>query len=158
MLNKTYQLLFVLLYRLKLFYNWLFRPTAHGVYIAVWWNNSILLIRNSYKNVLTFPCGGIHKKEINTQAALRELEEEVNLKIKANELRLHSNVTSYYEFMTDKITIFEVKLNEQPDIKIDQREVIWSSFLTLESALQRPLFPVVKDYLLQKQFSQDEKK
>ncbi|MFK5894194.1 MAG: hypothetical protein QM504_13310, partial [Pseudomonadota bacterium] len=62
-LDKCYQHFFYIAYRLKLIVNFIYRPTVSGVYIAVWFQGKILIIKNSYKNYYTLPCGGVKNKE-----------------------------------------------------------------------------------------------
>ena len=145
--NLVFRIAYIILYRLKLFYNLLFYPTVYGVYIAVWWNDKVLLVKNSYKSCYTLPCGGLKKHEDPVDGALRELSEEVNIELTPGDLISYGTLQSFVEHMIDNITFYEVYLTEKPKIQVDQREVIWSEFVTPGNALKRKLFPVVKDYL-----------
>ncbi len=144
------QWLFKLAYQLKLLYNKIFYPDAYGVYVAVWAEGKILMIKNSYKSYFTLPCGGIKKDESAEQAAVRELLEEVNIQTNAKELSFFSSFLSVFENMHDHINLYELYLKKVPQFNIDNREVIWGEFITLEEALEMDLFPVVHDYLLNK--------
>lgn len=149
-LDKVYQWAFYYGYRLKLIYNFIVRPKIEGAYVAVWHNNSVLIIKNSYKNYYTFPCGGVNNNETPLQAAKRELNEEVNIWAKEQDFVFVRNYFSSIEYMDDKIFLYELVLLDKPDFQCDNREVIKAEFRTIESALKLPLFPAVKKYLMSK--------
>ncbi len=149
-IDTSVQWLFKLAYQLKLLYNQIFYPNAYGVYIAVWAKGKILIIKNSYKSYFTFPCGGIKKDEPAKLAAIRELVEEVNIKTNTKNLRFISSFLSTFENMQDHINLYELHLDKTPEFKIDNREVICGEFIEPEKALEMDLFPVIRDYLLNK--------
>lgn len=148
--DRFFQFLYIVAYRLKLFYNQLFYPVAHGVYVAVWYKDEILLIKNSYKNYYTLPCGGLHKNESPKHAAVRELNEEVNIYVDESQLKLVGHYTSQIEYMQDNIILYEIILSEYVNYKCDNREVIWAAFEEPNKVLNKPLFPVVRSYLSNK--------
>jgi 8-oxo-dGTP pyrophosphatase MutT (NUDIX family) len=148
-LDKLFQVIYRVAYRCHLVVNFLLRPKTRGSYVALWLDGRILFIRNSYKSVYTLPCGGIGRGETPVEAARRELLEEVGLDIAIKDFRQvwqHINLT---EFKQDHITLFEVHLNAQPRLKPDGREVVWLGFRSLKDALAMPVFPPVREYLLQ---------
>ncbi len=151
MINDIFfQKLYWLAYRLKLLYNFFIFPDTYGVYIAVWVNGRILLIKNSYKSYYTIPCGGLYKHETNKQGAIRELFEEVNIKVSKDDLVFVASLLSLVENMNDHITLYEINLSEVPEFQVDNREVIWANFEEPEEALKRDLFPAVQEYLRNK--------
>lgn len=149
-IDTSVQWLFKLAYQFKLLYNQLFYPKAYGVYIAVWAEGKILIIKNSYKSYFTLPCGGIKKDEPDKLAAVRELFEEVNIQTNAEDLRFISSFLSFFESMHDHINLYELHLDKTPEFNIDNREVIWGEFIPPEKVLEMDLFPVVRNYLLNK--------
>ncbi len=149
-IDTSFQWLFKLAYQLKLLYNKTFYPEVYGVYIAVWAEGKILIIKNSYKSYFTLPCGGIKKDESAELAAVRELYEEVNIQTSTNDLRFVSSFLSFFESMHDHINLYELHLDKTPEFTIDNREVIWGKFITPEKVLEMDLFPVVHNYLLNK--------
>jgi len=123
------------------------RPTVYGAYVAVWQDQKILLIRNSYKALVTLPCGGIDKGETSLMAAKRELMEEVGLDLPYDSFKKVRETVSWSEFKKDYIVIYEVHLTSLMAVKLDGREVIWAGLKERQEALAMPLVPVVREYL-----------
>ncbi|MFT5224911.1 MAG: 8-oxo-dGTP diphosphatase [Polaribacter sp.] len=149
LLDKLFQVIYRVAYRCHLVANFFLRPKTRGSYVALWLDGRILLIRNSYKLVYTLPCGGVGRGETPLEAARRELLEEVGLDIAIEEFRQVWQQINLTEFKQDHITLFEVHLNAQPRLKPDGREVVWLGFRSLKGALAMPIFPPVREYLLQ---------
>jgi len=146
LLHRIYRLA----YLAQLAVNFILRPETRGAYVAVWLENRVLLIRNSYKSTHTLPCGGIVRGESPVQAARRELQEEVGLDLPVGSFRLVWQTVSRAEFKRDRIFLYEVELQELPgDLQPDGREVVWLGFNDVSQALAIPLFAPVRDYLLQ---------
>lgn len=124
------------------------RPKVHGAYVAVWHQQKILLIRNSYKTAFTLPCGGIKKNETSEEAAKRELQEEVGLDLPLRDFNKAYETVSRCEFKEDHIVFYEVYLTQSMSIELDGREVVWAGLRDAQQALDMPLFPPVKEYLL----------
>ncbi|MFT7496134.1 MAG: 8-oxo-dGTP diphosphatase, partial [Urechidicola sp.] len=148
-LDKLFQVIYKVAYRCHLITNFLLRPKTRGSYVALWLDGRILFIRNSYKSVYTLPCGGIGRGETPVEAARRELLEEVGLDIAIEDFRQVWQQINLTEFKQDHIILFEVHLNAQPRLKPDGREVVWLGFRNLKDALAMPIFPPVREYLLQ---------
>ena len=134
-------------YRAAQCYWFVFRPETRGVYVAVWCGSQILLIRNSYKAKQTFPAGGVKRRECDEDAALRELSEEVGLRLGHKELCFYDRFESRDEYKIDRSVVFEVHLQQLPTLKIDHREVVHAEFVESQEACQRDLVPVVQQYL-----------
>ena len=134
-------------YRVYLGFCFIFRPACRGVYIAVWHQGAVLLIKNSYRSFFTLPGGGLRGKEPPAAGAARELFEEVGIRIKPNRFHRVGLFRTNYEFTRDTVALFEVNMPEPPGIAVDRREVVWAEFQKPTQALQRRLFPVVKQYL-----------
>ncbi len=102
-----------------------------GVYVAVWANRHVLVIRNSYRSGYTLPGGGIKKNETPVDAAVRELREEVGVHctppelVPAGEIRADEQTVSD----TDMAYIYDLWLADVPEIRVDNREVIWGGFV-----------------------------
>ena len=127
---------------------WFFtRPTVKGVYVAVWYDQKILVIKNSYKKRYTLPCGRLKKNEDPLDAAVRELYEEVNIKLDASQLLFVGKYIGRYTYATDEGHFFEIKMAQRPAVQADDREVIWARFLSVEDTMQLKLNPAVRSYL-----------
>jgi ADP-ribose pyrophosphatase YjhB (NUDIX family) len=131
---------------LKLWWR-LTHPTLEGVYVAVWHGERVLLIRNSYRQVFSFPSGRRARQEAPVLAAVRELREEVGLAVAPEALVHVEELVLETRLVTDHVHLFELRLEEEPVIAIDEREVVWAAFEPPERARERALLPVVARYL-----------
>ena len=109
-----------------------------------------MVIKNSYKRYYTFPGGGIKNCETLKQAASRELREETGILVKSGDLELVAQIEKDHEFKLDLVYFFEVTFLEKPSVKIDQREVIWASFMKPSAVLTREISPFIRHYLNEK--------
>jgi len=123
------------------------RPHIQGVYVAVWYRDRLLIIRNSYKSYSTVPGGGVNRGEPRAMAAARELREEVGLQLSPESLRPAMDEVLYFEHKHDHVTVYEVETDREQEPHIDWREVVTASYFTREEALAIPLSPVVRRYL-----------
>ncbi len=148
LLDRAIRTLYRIAYRGHLAVNFVLRPETRGVYVAVWLDDRVLLIRNSYKSIYTLPCGGIGEYESPVDAARRELLEEVGLDLPVDAFKPVYETTNTTEYKKDHIHLFEVRLSDFPALTLDGLEVIWAGFRTPASALFMRLFPSVREYLL----------
>jgi len=147
MLNRIIQWTYIIGYKFGLCFWRVFKPLSNGVYIAVWCSDKVLLIKNSYKKDYTLPSGGIKKGEGLKIAAARELFEEVNIKVNPDEFKFVGAYSNRYEHKRDTINLFEIRFTTEPAFKVDDREVIWASFIDSADAMRFRLFPTVRSYL-----------
>lgn len=149
MVDRLWQLAFIVAYRLAKCWWWLRRPESRGAYVAVWVGDRILMIRNSYKREYSIPAGGVARGETFSQAAVRELFEEVGIPTTESELKWFGRYRSRCDRKQDESELFELHLAQMPEVLIDNREVVWAEFHTLKEARQFALVPVVDEYLAQ---------
>ncbi len=123
------------------------RPNHQGALVALWFSGKILMIRQSYRDVPSWPGGGIRRGETPTDAALRELREELGLVFPRELLRLAMEVKAFWDFQHDHVWIFELKLSEAPILSLDNREVVDACFLAPETVLTLPVSPFIRRYL-----------
>jgi 8-oxo-dGTP pyrophosphatase MutT (NUDIX family) len=146
-IDRTLQAVFIAAYRVLKVY-WFFRkPDVYGVYVALWCQDKILIIKNSYKRYYTLPSGSVKRREDLKEAAARELREETGIAVPAEKLQRVKEDLVFFENKYDHITIFELRLNDMPPVRPDNREVIYGEFLTIERTLSLDLFPAVKNYI-----------
>jgi 8-oxo-dGTP pyrophosphatase MutT (NUDIX family) len=145
--DAAYRVALICAYRIAYLYWMLRRPTLHGVYVALWHGERVLLIWNSYKRFGSFPGGGIGRGESPRAAARRELFEEVGVANRESELREVAEYTHFIAWHTEHARFFELRVHEEPILSIDRREVVAARFTTRAEALALPLTPLVRRYL-----------
>ena len=127
---------------------WFVRQPHHdGAVIAVWLGDRILMVRHSYRNCLSWPGGGIKSGEQPADAAVRELQEELGLRVPRESLVFCGGVMERWEKRYDHARIFELRLVAAPALRPDGREVIAAEFMTPADALRHRLIPFVAAYL-----------
>jgi len=125
--------------------------------LVIIYDNKILLEHptgSKWYGTYSIPKGGVEKNEDILDAAVRETEEELGIKIDKNKI---DNTTKEYINYKDnngkiykKVYYFLVKLDKPIDIdktKIQKTEIDWAGFLTKEEAEKRifwRLKPVLK--------------
>ena len=139
--------IYLLAYHGEKTFNRLRRPNTRGAYVAIWWNERLLLIRNSYKACFTLPCGGVRKHEAPILAAQREVLEEIGLQIPEEQLQLIGEYHLDAENKRDHVYLFSAQLPAQPELLLDGTEVVWAGFLPKEECMALPLCPLVQEYL-----------
>lgn len=142
LVDFIYRVLYAIAYRAFWIYCYLFKPNRRGVYVAVWWDNRVLLVENSYRTQISLPCGGVGAGEEPVEAGRRELFEEVGISVKATQLQPFEQVLVLHDHMHDQVYAFEVTLKAPPNILIDNREVIGARFQEVSDALKMNLTPV----------------
>ena len=126
---------------------WIRHPEVHGAYVAVWRDDHLLLIRNSYRPGETVPCGAIHTSESPVTAAVRELGEEVGILVHEADLRFVRECVVDFEYKIDHAHFFELRIDPAMQVRVDNREVIWAEFISAGELAARPLVPHVRAYL-----------
>jgi 8-oxo-dGTP pyrophosphatase MutT (NUDIX family) len=145
--NKLAQLFYQLAYKAILSVWFFTRPTVYGVYVAVWHQEKLLIIKNSYKKRFTIPCGRIKRGEDIAEAAVRELREEVGITLVKNQIKFVGEHSAKHDYATDVGSFFEFETAELPKVQVDNREVTWAEFLSLDQISGLNLSPTVKTWL-----------
>jgi 8-oxo-dGTP diphosphatase len=154
-IDRLWRLALWCAYRMLLCYWFLFRPRSGGVYVAVWCGSRILIIRNSYRAWYNFPCGGQKLGESPLAAAARELGEEAGIKVEPEDLIHIDSYSSTREYRRDRSTLYELRLESEPNVEIDRREVVWASFMEAEEARALDLADIPDQYLAMQANYQD---
>jgi len=123
------------------------RPKTRGVYVALWVEGKLLLIRNSYRSKFSLPGGAVDRGEEVLDAAVRELREEVGISVEAKALRLAKTYIVDDDYHEDHATFFEIELARIPVVAIDRREVVWAEFRTPEEFKRDSLVTPLRLYL-----------
>lgn len=145
--DRIWQWAFRFGYLLAMGYWALRRPPARGVGVAVWWDHRVLLIDNSYKRHRGLPGGGIHADETRADAAIRELAEEVGIRVAPEAIVLVGTYSGLVDFKHDRITIYELVLKTKPSVQVDHREVVSAGFISVSEAMTQRLNPMIRSYL-----------
>jgi 8-oxo-dGTP pyrophosphatase MutT (NUDIX family) len=131
-------------------YCFIFRPKSLGVKIVVENNDKLLMVRIGYAHKrFTFPGGGVKKNESFKDAAKRELEEEVGIKIKS--LIEMGEYTSDSNYKKNIVKCFYLYTNSS-FVKIDNFEIIESGWYDSEKFPENLSFAVPKIMEIYKTF------
>jgi 8-oxo-dGTP pyrophosphatase MutT (NUDIX family) len=145
--DRVVQFGLVIAYWLASIFWFIFRPRTRGVNIAIWWHAKLLMIRNSYRKGYNLPGGNIKRGETLASAAVRELFEEIGLRIPRKRLRYAGRFTSRHEYKRDMVDFYEIDISEPPSLQIDNREVTWARFIDPDAIALEEIFPPVRQYL-----------
>ena len=115
--------------------------------MAVWHRGRVLLVKNSYRAQLTLPGGYIRPREDRRTAAARELREEVGINVQPKRLVHAYHGTHVFEHRQDTLDIYELEMEAEPNIDVDNREVVRAEFLIPEEALGMQIVPHLDEYL-----------
>ncbi len=141
MIDLLYRTLYRIAYRLMRLYWAMVRPRTHGALVALWEGGEVLLVHNSYTRYYSLPGGYVRARESGREAARRELEEEVGIRVDPSELAQVLDVESPWEGKRDRVEVFELGLARRPAFRIDNREVVEARFFPPARALELELFP-----------------
>ncbi|MEM1413910.1 MAG: NUDIX hydrolase [Myxococcota bacterium] len=124
------------------------RPDTHGALVALWKEDAILLAKPSYLRYWNLPGGYVKPKETGREAALRELGEEVGIRgVDPDALTLVYDETREWEGKNDRVEIFALDVEDEPTIRVDNREIVEARFVPAAEALAMPLFPPIADVI-----------
>ncbi len=117
------------------------RPAHYGAVVAVWLGDDILVLRQSYRSNPSWPGGGVRAGEHPREAARRELAEELGLDVRPDELALVREVAVCWDFRRERVRIFELRLDAEPRLRIDNREVVAARFVDPQALLAENILP-----------------
>jgi len=123
------------------------RPETTGALIAVWHRGRVLLVKNSYRRQLTLPGGYVRTREDRRTTAARELREEVGIRVPPSRLVHAYHGTHFFEYRKDTLDIYELEMDETPNVQVDHREVVRAEFHTPAEALDLSIVPHLEEYL-----------
>lgn len=125
---------------------WRVRQQKHvGALVAVYVNDGLLLVRSPYRQEWNFPGGGVRSGETPSQAARRELLEEIGLTVAV--LGLARVITGLWEGYLDQVHVFQLRLDRAPTLRLDNREIVGVRFMGPGELDDLPLTGPVAAYL-----------
>jgi len=144
MLDACFRLAYRFAYQGARVYWHVFRPQNHGALVALWHQGSVLLVKNSYVDYFSLPGGNVRKAESAVDTAVRELKEEINLTVDGAQLRTVLDHNHEWQGRPDHVVIFELDVDQRPQLAVDNREVVSAEWLSPQDALARNLFPPLR--------------
>jgi len=120
------------------------RVPHEGALVATYVGEKVLLLRASYRRGWNFPGGGIQPRETAEQAARREVLEEIGLLVPT--LKPKGNIVGYWDGRRDSVHFFELRLEQLPALRIDQREIVEARLVSPEELTQMRLTPATAAY------------
>lgn len=120
------------------------RPKTHGALVAVWQGGEVLLVKNSYVPYYSAPGGYVRTNETGRDAAIRELREEVGVTVAPDRLEPALDETNEWEGKQDHVEIFNLELDERPEIAVDHREVVAASWFSPQRVSELEIFPPLR--------------
>lgn len=123
------------------------RPETTGALVAVWHQGRVLLVKNSYRRQLTLPGGYVKPREDRRTTAARELLEEVGIRAQPKRLVHAYHGTHVFEYRKDTLDIYELDVDDPPEVRVDDREVVRAEFHTPAEALDLNVVPHLEEYL-----------
>jgi 8-oxo-dGTP pyrophosphatase MutT (NUDIX family) len=129
--KRYFRFLLYLFYPVVKLYWFIFRPVRTGAKIVLVNDEDILMVRHSYgQPYWTFPGGGVKRGEEPAKTVLREVWEEVGLRLeKAIFLR---KVKNNYEYKDDTIWVYYGSTKDR-NVKIDNFEIVEAKWFNLNS-------------------------
>ncbi len=152
LVNRCFRLAFKIAYPIFVRVHPLLGIKLRGVFVVIWHEDRLLVVKNSYKPCYSLPGGLLKRHEDAFDGAVRETREEVGVELSRDQLvELGS--------MTDRLGgiayVVAARLSSAPAVHIDQREIVWAEFVTLEEAHRLGMTPEIDDYLPRLQAARD---
>jgi ADP-ribose pyrophosphatase YjhB (NUDIX family) len=104
-------------------------PRHNGVAVLVRHGDRVLAVRHSYRPGYTVPGGEMGRDERPRDAAVRELAEETSIRARPDAL--------FYRGKVHRTHVYELRLDEEPDLRVDHREIVDAVFLPAGEAARR---------------------
>ena len=146
--NWPWQIVYRVGFRMVRFWWRLRRPDHDGAVVAVWFGGRILAVQQSYRSNPSWPGGGMRHGEGPREAARRELWEELGLAVRSDDLMFAQEMVVEWDYRRDHVRIFEICLHAEPEIRIDNREIVCARFVDPQALLaEGGLPPFIRAYL-----------
>jgi 8-oxo-dGTP pyrophosphatase MutT (NUDIX family) len=144
MIDGLFRILYRCAYRVMRVYWATLHPRTHGALVCIWHRGQLLLVHNSYVPYYSLPGGYVRRRETGVQAACRELQEEVGLRVEPGALAQVLDLAHVWEGKRERLEVFALRPAERPHVRVDNREVVEARFVSPEEALALDLFPPIR--------------
>jgi len=118
-----------------------------GAQVLVWYQDSILIIQNSYREGYYLPGGGIGRGELPVCAAARELREETGIVVNEFELEDLGPVNYEIQGVPVRDYIYKVSLRSYQEPLVDGLEVTDANFWRRRKVLKIPQLQHLHQFL-----------
>lgn len=126
---------------------WLLRGTGHrlfGALVMIWCDGKLLMLMPSYQHKLQLPGGQAKRGEDSRQTAVRELAEEIGLRVAPDSLRFECEVDFDIRGLRGLDHIYSIDFEHQPSLQLDQREIIAAQWIDPQRALDLIVEPEIR--------------
>ena len=149
MLDRLWRLAYRVGFRAARLWWRLRRPDHDGAVVAIWLDGGrILAVQQSCRANPSWPGGGIRRGEEPREAARRELQEELGLDVRPDDLVLAREMAVDWDFRRERVRVFEFRLRGEPVLRIDNREIVGARFVEPRALLaEEGLPPFIRAHL-----------
>ncbi|MGA7781683.1 MAG: NUDIX hydrolase [Paraburkholderia sp.] len=144
-IDSVWRLVLRLGFRLARIWWSLRRPHHEGALVAIYVGQGLLLVRSSYRAEWNFPGGSVHPGETPEEAAQREMDEEIGLS--SHPLVAAGSASGIWDGRRDRVHFFELHLDQLPDLRLDNREIIGAQLVSPEELDGMAVTEAVAAYL-----------
>jgi 8-oxo-dGTP pyrophosphatase MutT (NUDIX family) len=130
----------VLAYRLGLPVMRLLIKRTERVYVMIEYDKQVLLIKNWLgRQGWQLPGGGRRPDETARQAGVREIKEELGIRLAPSELKLIKKGLWQTDGLGFRYSVLKIKLAEKPVLRLRSWEIVQASWVPINQASKLPL-------------------